>query len=95
MISRKDLEVAVKELVNSPPTYQTCAKLADLYVILDHLDDGYSEKVSHREIRSEFLKATEGKKIDAVMDVMDELMDATQVLSPRLYENVIMRIRDL
>lgn len=95
MISRKDLEVAVKELVNSPPTYQTCAKLADLYVILDHLDDGYSEKVARQETRSEFLKAAKGKKIDAVMDVIDELMEATQVLSPRLYENVIMRIKDL
>lgn len=92
MILRKDLEIAVRELENSQPTYQTCAKLADLYIILDHLKDGYSE--SSRK-QSDFLKAIEGKDIGALMDIMDELMETTQILNPRLYNVVIMRINEL
>lgn len=91
MILRKDLEIAVRELENSQPTYQTCSKLADLYIILDHLGEGYSE--SKRE--SEFLKAAKGKDIGAIMDLMDELMETTHILNPRVYDAVIMRLNEL
>lgn len=91
MISRRDLEIAAEELVNSQPTYQACAKLADLYVILDHLSPGYAESSGD----TEFLRAVNGKDINGVLGVMDELMDATKVLSPNLYEKVIIRINAL
>ena len=104
MITRRDLEITVQELENTPPTYQSCAKLADLYIILDHLP-GYSEtqkvarqethKVAHRETESEFMKRIEGKDMDAVLGVIDELIEATEILNPRLYENVMMRIDEL
>ena len=92
MIARKDLEIAVEELINAQPTYQTCAKLADLYIILDHLKTTYQED---KGPGSEFMKAIRGKDINGVFKVMDELMEATQVLNPRLYENVIIRINEL
>lgn len=92
MISRRDLEIAVDELLNAQPTYQTCAKLADLYTILDHLKAPYQEDSGPG---SEFMKAVHGKDVGAVFKVMDELMDATQILNPRLYENVIIRINEL
>ena len=92
MISRKDLEIAAKELMDSQPTYQTCAKLADIYIVLDHMKpDHYSMKGPG----SDFLTAIDGKNIEKVLDVMNELMDATQVLNPRLYERVIERINAL
>ena len=97
MIDRKDLEIAVEELKNSPPTYQTCSKLADLYIILDHLGQNYVEakNVPRQATESEFMAAVGGKNMDAVMAIMDELMEATQVLNPRLYENVLIRINEL
>ena len=89
MISRRDLEIAVEELENSEPTYQNCAKLADLYTILDHL------KVPLLQNNTSFLQAVSGKSIDKVMGIMDEMMEATQVLNPKLYENVMKRINEL
>ena len=94
MILRKDLEIAVKELERSEPTYQTCSKLADLYIILDHLrkepglyyDSGSS---------TDFMKAVAGKDVGKVLGVMDELMEAVQVLNPKLYNNVMMRVGEL
>jgi hypothetical protein len=91
MISRRDLELAVTELENSPPTYQVCSKLADLYIILDHLKDEYAESMGD----TEFLRVIRNKDINGIMGVMDELMSATKVLSPKLYENVIIRINEL
>lgn len=93
MINRKDLEIAVKELEHSEPTYQTCSKLADLYIILDHL----KSPVSYYETgsKSKFMSAISGKDVKKVLGVVDELMEATQVLSPKLYENVLVRINEL
>ena len=94
MLSRKDLEFAIKDLEKGEPTYQACAKLADLYIILDHLKPvSYSEKLSGG--KSEFLRTVGGKDAEAVMKVMDELMETTLVLYPKLYENVLMRINEL
>ena len=89
MISRRDLEIAVDELENSEPTYENCARLADLYTILDHM------KVPLSRTDTTFLKAVSGKSIDKVMGVMDELMEATQVLNPKLYDNVMARLNEL
>lgn len=92
MINRRDLEIAVRELEHSQPTYQTCSRLADLYTILDHLKrESYSESAPG----TDFMKAIAGKEINKVLGVIDELMDATQVLNPKLYENVLMRINEL
>ena len=99
MIDRRDLEIAMKELEDLPPTYQTCSKLADLYIILDHLKQhettSYSETHKVSRQATMFLQATEGKDINKVLEVMDELMEATQILNPRLYEATIERIKKL
>lgn len=89
MITRRDLEIAVENLLQSEPTYQTCARLADLYIILDHLKEPLSR------IDTDFLKAVSGKNVDKVFGLMDELMEATQILNPRLYENVMLRMNEL
>lgn len=93
MINRRDLEIAVEELIQSPPTYQTCSKLADLYTILDHLKsrESYSESAP----KTDFRKAITGKDINKVLGVIDEMMEATQVLNPKLYENVLLRMEEL
>lgn len=45
--------------------------------------------------QSEFLTAIEGKPADAVMRIMDELMDSMQVLQPRIYDSVIRKVSSL
>lgn len=95
MISQKELEFAISDLEKAEPTYQVCAKLADLYVIRDHIKPSYSEKSVPAGGSSEFLRLVSGKDTGAVMQVMDELMETTQVLNPRLYEAVIKRMNEL
>lgn len=42
---------------------------------------------------SEFAKLIHGKSVNDVMSVMDELMEALQVVNPRLYDGTLRRLR--
>lgn len=44
---------------------------------------------------SEFLEAVDGKPIDGVMQIMDELVGSMQVLQPRIYDSVMRKIMNL
>lgn len=44
---------------------------------------------------SEFLKIINGKPIMEVLFKMDELMEATQILHPRMYDRIIREISDI
>ena len=90
MIRGEDIEQAISELEKGQPTYQTVQKLADLYIVRDHIQDFVSIDDS-----SEFLKMASGKKLAGVMSLMDELMETTQLLNPRLYESVMMRLGEI
>ena len=41
---------------------------------------------------SEFARAVNGKEVEEVLPVMDELMDTIQILQPRLYSAVLMKL---
>lgn len=92
MLSKKDLEYSINKLERTEPTYEVCARLADLYIIRDHMPT-YSERLTGG--KSEFMRSINGKDAESVMKIMDELMEATQVLNPKLYENVLLRVNDL
>lgn len=44
---------------------------------------------------SDFLKAINGKDTKKVISVMDELMEAIQLIQPRMYDAVLIKILDL
>lgn len=44
---------------------------------------------------SEFSDVINGKNIEDVLPVMDELMESVQIISPRLYDSVIYKLNDL
>jgi hypothetical protein len=44
---------------------------------------------------SEFREAADGKPMSDFIDIMDELMEALQVLQPKLYAGVIRKIKSL
>ena len=90
MIRGEDIEQAIRELEKGQPTYQTVQKLADLYIVRDHIQDFVSVDDS-----SEFLKMASGKNLAGVMSLMDELMETTQLLNPHLYESVMMRLGEI
>ena len=59
-------------------------------------DEGYSyasdERYIEYESESEFGKLIAGKSAKDIWAIMDEAMEALQVLNPRLYANIIRRI---
>lgn len=105
MITEKELLDAIQECESEPITLSKISKLADFYIIYDHLfgkplESEYSQKSPPEKVietggKSEFLKAVNGKKTEKVFDVLDELMEAIRALHPRMYDGVLQKISDI
>ena len=103
MLDVRELDVAIAELENRPPTFSSCAKLADLYAVRDHISGQErtreyahaSGPVPAQQEESEFLQAISGKDAAQVWSIMDELMSSLQVVNRRVYESVMRRIDKL
>ena len=90
------------------PNANTCIKLAAYYTILDHITEPERESRSNEydqmsylgaftdvidyEGESEFAKAVNGKNVNDIISVIDELMMTLQVMHPRLYNGVMARL---
>lgn len=105
MVSEKDLLEAIEECKKDPITYNNIEKLANLYIVHDHLysDSGYSrsavpiltqtETVIGDYGDSEFLNAVKGMKSEKVWAVLDELLESTlKVINRRLYNGVLRKL---
>jgi len=109
MITKQDLEEAIAECQGQRnPNASTCLKLAAFYTIRKELfgEEKKAEQPMYSYASepvetiqsygdSEFLEAVNGKNVDDVMPVMDELMDAMKVLQPRIYDSVMRKIGNL
>lgn len=105
MITEKDLQEAIAECRGvKNPNANTCIKLAAFYTIKNQLypdDSGYSFTSSPRshvsvieyDGVSEFAEVTNGKEFLSVWGVIEELMTTLQITNPRLYNNVIQKIK--
>ena len=104
MITEKELIQAIEQCEAEPITPSKIAKLADFYIIYDHLfgepfDYGYSKKTTPESVietsgNTEFLNAVNGKPTQKVLDILNELMEATKALHPRMYDSVLQKISD-
>ena len=105
MITEKELMDAIRECESEPITPNKVSKLADFYIIYEHLfgqpvDTAYSyapqaEKVIYTDGGNEFLQAVNGKDTERVMAIIDELMEAVKILQPRMYDGVICRLSEI
>lgn len=111
MITEKDLREAIAECQGTRnPNASTCIKLAAYYTILNNLypeqkeepvDVGYSMMPSYDEYvpqirgESEFMNACSQKDIVAVLEVLDEHMEAIKLLYPKEYDSIIEKIREI
>ena len=106
MITEKDLQEAIEECRGQRnPNANTCIKLAafltiqkELYPKAEEPIQTYSFSPEPADVidydsNSEFARMANGKTQDFVMSVMDELMDALNVLNPRLYESVLRKLQ--
>lgn len=74
-------------------TYDTCQKLACLYIVRDHLVAKTSKQ--RKTDTSEFMKVAVGIPITDLMEVMDEHMEAIRIVYPAEYEAIVNKIRAL
>ena len=105
MITEKDLTDAIRECESEPITPNKVSKLADFYIIYEHLfgqpvDTAYSyapqaEKVIYTDGGNEFLQAVNGKDTEKVVAIIDELMEAIKILQPRMYDGVLCRLSEI
>ena len=106
MITERELQEAIKECMQEPVTGTKRGTLADLIIIQDYLfgtpiyDEMYSyankvERVVEIGGDTEFLQAINGKDAEKVWKVIDELVSATKVLQPRMYDGLIRRLEDI
>ncbi len=97
MITEADLLQAIAECQGERnPNANTCVKLAAFMTIYDHLygnRESYAEQPSAVSTMSGVLFS--GKPIEAVLPLLDELVDAVSVLNPRLYAAFQRKIEQL
>ena len=101
MITEHDLKEAIAECQGvHNPNANTCIKLASYLTILEHMQEQmptYSyaspaESVVNYTSGTEFSEVINGKSINRVLEVVDELMSTLQVVNPRLYNAVLYKI---
>ena len=105
MITRADLDSAIAECQGKRnPDAKTCIMLAAFFTIRRELfgEEKEAEHYSYAPApirntidlnsESEFARAINGKTMDDILPVMDELMDTIQILQPRLYSAVMMKL---
>lgn len=106
MITEKEVAEAIEECLQEPTTPAKREILADLIIIDDYLfgtpnyNQGYShadkvERVVDIGGDSEFLQAVNGKDAEKVWMVIEELMEATKALHPRMYDSIIRQIEEI
>lgn len=90
---------AIDECEVEPLTPAKREKLAQLYIIYNHL---YSQPKSTEKTKvisisgdSDFFKLVDGKDADSVLDVVGELVDTIQIIQPALYYGFISKLQDI
>lgn len=100
MITEKDLQEAIAEChAVKDPNANTCIKLAAYYTILDHMDDkeSYSYAAGPSDVvvidtGSAFAKLIDGRRQSEIWPLIEELLEAVQVINPRLYDGFMSRL---
>ena len=111
MFTRAELIDAINEISDGKHSIQNCERLAAIYTVLDHLyedipiknnsfKEGYSmDNNVENEIgsygKSEFLNIIAGKPSKEVWLLVNELVEALNVLNPRLSSNFLDKLREL
>lgn len=91
MIDLNIIDNEIERLEAEEMSYQTCARLADLYSIKDHYRPIYSR---YSYSQSEFLQACQNAPYEAVLNVIEEHMQCINALYPKEYAAVIRKIKE-
>ena len=93
MISFEQINAEIAALEEEKPSYQSMEKLANMYVVRDHMlgtrdTSGKTviQSLPSIDSESDFAKKIHGKDAVSVLFLVDDLMTALMVVNPRLYE---------
>ena len=105
MSTRTDLDSAIAECQGKrDPDAKTCIMLAAFYTIRKEMfgEEKEAERYSYApapvrntvdiDSDSEFARAVNGMDLDGFLSTMDELMRTLQIVQPRLYDAVMMKL---
>ena len=108
MITQQDLKQAISECQGERnPNANTCIKLAAFLTIQRELfgEEKQAEQfpaysfapapirnIIELDSESEFARAVDGRDQEDVLPVIDELMETLQIIQPRLYNAVMMKL---
>ncbi len=100
MISKRDLQTAISQLEQLPPTLSNCEKLSAYYIVYDHLYGEIQPQFSSTPVvdingDSIVARAINGKDQQKVWDIVIELIDGLQVLAPKLYNATIDELNNI
>lgn len=104
----KEVEWAISELEREESSFLVYEKLAALYAVRNEMRGAtmkqqeahaYSTEAEPNKIalygESVFLRSVNGKSPEKVWPIMDELMEALQVVNRKAYDNVIQKLKRL
>lgn len=105
MLDPLEIRKEIARLEYEEPTYPNCAKLADLYIIHDHMQATASTSepvVTYAapleepvEADSDFLRTVAAVPAQKAWELMDELIDTLRVTSPRVYKSIMSRLYNI
>jgi len=91
MPTKDELLQAINNLERQDASLETCQKLAIYHQIYDIYYGG--RKIVYNS-DSEFMKATENTDLDVLYSVFDELMDCLKLINPKLYDSVLVKLKN-
>lgn len=93
MIDLKSINEEIKSLEEKEPSYPIMEKLAWMYTVRDHIEGSNSAKSAPQMSGSEFLTACAGCDMKSLFSILDEHMEAIQVIHPREFQTLIRKIQ--
>lgn len=97
MITENELKRAIAQYQGlKDPNANDCIRLASYYTILDHTEEQQDEKQNYsfsvNPSNVKLKQALERKSVDEIILLIDELLEALEVLNPRLYSSFINKL---
>lgn len=97
MITENELKRAIAQYQGlKDPNANDCIRLASYYTILDHTEEQKDEKQNYsfsaNPSNVKLKQALERKSVDEIILLIDELLEALEVLNPRLYSSFINKL---
>lgn len=102
MIDLKEIEETIREYEEADTSIRQCEILAALYAVRDRHKtptikavEVEPEHITEATEGSEFMEASSGVSYKALMEILNEHMEAMRVVHPKEYDSVMMKIREL